>query len=516
MDNSSDFLLRMEGIDKAYRNGVTANSGVDFRVRSGEIHGLLGENGAGKTTLMKVLYGLEEKDAGTITFRGERRNFSTPDEAIRAGIGMVHQHFRLADGFSVAENVVLGREPGDGLIFDRKGAIRETRRLAEEYGFEIDAEDRIADLSVGECQITEILRLLYQGAELLILDEPTAVLTPQETEALMDSLLELAEEGHTLIFITHKIDRALEASDVVSVMRDGAIVSERLAGDVSRQRVTELMVGREISLEVEKERASPGKPVFTARNLSARSEAEVEVVKDVSFTLYEGEIFGIAAVQGNGQSELVEVIAGGRRRTGGELRFRNRPAENPDPATVRDLGVTFIPEDRMEVGLAGEATVKENLTLPYANTSGYQKGGMLRQEKLAEKARELVDEYDIRVSSIDAAVESLSGGNAQKIVIAREFSQQPDLLLAAQPTRGLDIQTRRFVWDKLLELRSGGAAILLVSSDLPEVKALSDRLAVMYEGKIVTTFKNPDEVTEEEIGLYMMGVKKEKDSSREG
>lgn len=509
MEESTDYLLSMEGISKTYPNGVQANRDVDFRVKPGEIHGLLGENGAGKTTLMKVLYGLEEMDEGKIYLDGKQQSFPSPDRAIEAGIGMVHQHFRLASSFSVAENVVLGREPRAGLTFNHRKALEITGELAEEYGFDIEAEAKVGDLSVGKRQFVEILRLLYQGAEVLILDEPTAVLTPQETSELLESMEGLASEGHTLIFITHKIQQALKASDVISVMRDGEIVAEREEPDMSEEEVSRLMVGREVSLEIEKPEVQTGEVLLEVRDLSARSEEEVPVLKEVSFSLRGGEILGVAAVQGNGQSELIEILSGLHRPTGGKIFFGGEEVRDPDPAEVRRRGTSHIPEDRMTIGVAGEATVEENLTLPYADQPGFRRAGLLWKSRLAQKARELIEGFDIRVSDGDSPVSSLSGGNMQKLILAREFSTQPEVLLAAQPTRGLDIKTIRFVWQQLLEKRSEGRGILLVSSDLPEVMALSDRIMVLYEGRIVALFHDPEKVSEEEIGLYMMGAKEQ-------
>lgn len=516
MEESADFLLEMEGIDKTYPNGVRANRDVDLRVKCGEIHGLLGENGAGKSTLMKVLYGLEDKNAGTIALNGKEREFRSPDEAIEAGIGMVHQHFRLALDYSVAENVVLGREPGSGIRFDEKRALEVTGNIAEEYGFNVNPGDKLRDLSVGKRQFVEILRLLYQGAGILILDEPTAVLTPQETEDLMSSLRHLRDEGHTMVFITHKIDRALSLSDVVSVMRDGKIVAERKNADMSNAEVSRLMVGREVSFDVEKEPVQNRGTILQVNSLSTRNEEGYEVVKNVSFSLHGGEIIGVAAVQGNGQSELVEVLAGLRRATEGEIIFKGKVVEDPDPGKLRSLGSCHVPEDRMETGVAAKGTVTENLTLPYVDDPGYSRAGFLKKSNLEKKSKELIKEYDIRVSDSESAVTSLSGGNVQKIILARELSRDPALLLAAQPTRGLDIRTKRFVWKELLARRSEGSAVLLVSSDLPEVRALSDRIAVMHEGEIVAIFEDPKDVSDEELGLYMMGTKKQKGETAGG
>ncbi len=516
MEESDEFLLEMEGIDKTYPNGVRANRDVDLRVKNREIHGLLGENGAGKSTLMKVLYGLEAKDAGTIKLDGKNREFRSPNEAIRSGVGMVHQHFKLALDFSVAENVVLGREPSSGIRFDRKQALEVSERLANEYGFDIDPGAKVKDLSVGKRQFVEILRLLYQGAEVLILDEPTAVLTPQETEDLMSSLRHLKDEGHTLVFITHKIDRALKASDVVTVMRDGEVVAGRKGTGMSDEEVSKLMVGREINLEVEKEPVQDRGAVLQVKNLSTRNEADLKVVKDVSFSLHGGEILGIAAIQGNGQSELVEVLAGLHRATEGEMIFKGEPVETSDPGKLRSIGVSHVPEDRMETGVAAEGTVTENLTLPYVDDPGYSRAGFLNKGNLKRKSKELIEEYDIRVSDSEAPVSSLSGGNVQKTILARELSRGPLLLLAAQPTRGLDIRTKRFVWNELLARRSEGTAVLLVSSDLPELRALSDRIAVMYGGEIVAVFDDPEKISDEEIGLYMMGAKRQKRKTEGG
>ena len=507
MSDSEEFFLEMEGIRKTYPNGVRANKDVDFYVRRGEVHGLVGENGAGKTTLMKVLYGLEGRDAGTVTLDGEKKRFQSPEDAIRSGIGMVHQHFRLAPGFSVAENVVLGQEPGEGPRFDFDRAVERTDELVEDFQFDLDVTSRVADLSVGKRQYAEILRLLYQGAETLVLDEPTAVLTPQETEKLLASLERLADSGHTLIFISHKIEKALAVSDVLSVMRDGEIVGERVDTKVSKAKVSRLMVGREVSLKVERQSVERGESVLEARNLTVRGEDELPLVDDVALDLHRGEILGIAAVQGNGQSELVETLTGLREPSGGEISLRGQKLEAATPKKVRALGLSYVPEDRTEIGVAEEATVIENLTLPYVGRPSFRRSGLLQEEHLRQKTEELVDKFDITVSNPDSPVSSLSGGNVQKLVLARELSREPEVLLAAQPTRGLDIKTKRFVWEELLEKRSAETGTLLVSSDLSEVRALSDRIAVMYEGRIVARFDEPDQVSDEDLGLYMMGAK---------
>lgn len=509
MSDNEEFFLEMEGIRKTYPNGVRANRDVDFYVRRGEVHGLVGENGAGKTTLMKVLYGLEDKDEGKIVLGGEEKNFRSPEDAIRSGVGMVHQHFRLAPGFSVAENVVLGQEPGKGPHFDFDRAVERTAELVEDFQFDLDVTSKVADLSVGKRQYAEILRLLYQGADTLVLDEPTAVLTPQETEKLLESLERLADSGHTLIFITHKIEKALAVSDVLSVMRDGEIVGERVDANVSQEEVSRLMVGREVSLEVDRAPAEKGELVLETRNLTVRDEDELPLVDDVSLGLHRGEILGIAAVQGNGQSELVEGLSGLREPSGGEIFLRGQKLEEVTPGKVRALGLSYVPEDRTEIGVASEATVTENLVLPWVDLPGFSRSGLLKEKQLGRKSEELIAKFDITVSNPDSPVSSLSGGNVQKLVLARELSRKPKVLLAAQPTRGLDIKTKRFVWDELLEKRSEGTGILLVSSDLPEVRALSDRIAVMYEGRIVARFDEPERVSDEDLGLFMMGTKDE-------
>lgn len=510
MSDNEEFFLEMEGICKTYPNGVRANRDVDFYVRRGEVHGLVGENGAGKTTLMKVLYGLEGREEGSITLDGEEKSFRSPEDAIRSGIGMVHQHFRLAPGFSVAENVVLGQEPGKGPRFDFDRAVEKVTELVENFQFDLDVTRKVADLSVGKRQYAEILRLLYQGADTLVLDEPTAVLTPQETERLLASLKRLADSGHTLIFITHKIEKALAVSDVLSVMRDGKIVGERIDTKVKKGEVSRLMVGREISLKVERGPAEKGEQVLETRNLTVRGEDELPLVEEVSLRLHRGEILGIAAVQGNGQSELVEALSGLREPSGGEISLRGQRLEEVTPGKVRALGLSYVPEDRTEIGVALKATVTENLTLPCVDLPGFSQSGLLKEKQLREKSEELIDKFDITVSNPDSPVSSLSGGNVQKLVLARELSREPEVLLAAQPTRGLDIKTKRFVWDELLEKRSEGTGILLVSSDLPEVRALSDRIAVMYEGRIVARFDEPGRVDDEDLGLFMMGSKDER------
>ena len=501
---SAGNAVEMRGITKEFP-GVIANDKVDFAVRAGEIHALVGENGAGKSTLMNILYGLVHADSGEILIDGRTAHIGGPRDAISQGIGMVHQHFMLIPVFTVGENVMLGREPVTGPgFFDRAKARQEIAKLTREYGLALDPDATMADLPVGLQQRAEIVKVLYRGANILILDEPTGVLTPQETKELFGVLRGLLKTGKTIIFISHKLREVLEISDRITVMRRGKVVGHLVTKDTTEQEIATMMVGREVLLRVDKKPAQPGPVTFKVENLTASSDRGVPALKGVSFELRQGEILGIAGVEGNGQSELVEVLAGTRRATGGRVLLADKDVTAFDARTERDAGIAFIPEDRRGTGLVLNYSVADNLILGRQRSPKFAwRELVLRLVAIREWARRLVKEFDIRTPSIESAARNLSGGNQQKIIVAREMASRPKVLLAAQPTRGVDIGAIEFIHRRLVAERDEGTAVLLVSAELDEIRSLSDRIAVIYEGKIVSI--EPGDAPEERLGLLMTG-----------
>jgi len=501
---SAGNAVEMRGITKEFP-GVIANDKVDLAVREGEIHALVGENGAGKTTLMNVLYGLVHADSGEILIDGKPAHIGGARDAIAHGIGMVHQHFMLIPVFTVGENVMLGREPVTGPdFFDRAKAREEIAKLTREYGLALDPDARMADLPVGLQQRAEIVKVLYRGANILVLDEPTGVLTPQESKELFGVLRGLVKTGKTIIFISHKLREVLEISDRITVMRRGKVVGHLVTKDTTEQEIATMMVGREVLLRVDKKPAQPGPVTFKVENLTASSDRGVPALKGVSFELRQGEILGIAGVEGNGQSELVEVLAGTRRATGGRVLLADKDVTAFDARTERDAGIAFIPEDRRGTGLVLNYSVADNLILGRQRSPKFAwRELVLRLVAIREWARRLVKEFDIRTPSIESAARNLSGGNQQKIIVAREMASRPKVLLAAQPTRGVDIGAIEFIHRRLVAERDEGTAVLLVSAELDEIRSLSDRIAVIYEGKIVSI--EPGDAPEERLGLLMTG-----------
>ena len=501
-----DSLIRMEGISKRFP-GVLANDSVDFSVEQGEIHALVGENGAGKTTLMKILYGLYSRDKGKIYFEDEPVKIEDPKAANRLGIGMVHQHFMLVPPLSVVDNITLGREIADYGVLDREKAKESIQDLASSIGFDIDPEARIEELSVGARQRIEILKVLFREAEVLILDEPTAVLTPQEVESLYKILDNLQEQGKTIIFITHKLNEVMDIADRVTVMRDGEDVGTKEVRDTSKNELANMMVGREVLLRVEKQEVEPGEELLRAENLSVAGE-EGALVDDVSFTIREGEILGVAGVQGNGQTELIESLTGIEGFSDGTVEIRDTDYTEANGKELREAGMGHIPEDRLDRGLITDFTVTENLVLGYHTFERYSSRVFLKPKAMESYAENAVKEFDIKTPSTGTLVESLSGGNQQKLIVARELSQKPELLIAAQPTRGIDVGAIEFVHKRLMEEKAKGKGILLVSSELDEIMSLSDRIAVMYEGEFTAIF-DAEETTKEELGIYMTGSKRQ-------
>ena len=496
--------VEMRGITKAWP-GVVANSDVDLEVRAGEIHALVGENGAGKSTLMNILYGLIHPDSGEILINGKTTRIAGPRDAIAQGIGMVHQHFMLIPVFTVGENIMLGREPvAAGVIYDRAKAHREIAELTKSYGLALDSEARTGDLPVGLQQRVEIVKVLYRGANILILDEPTGVLTPQESKELFGVLRGLVKGGKTIIFISHKLKEVLDISDRITVMRRGKVVGHLITKDTNEEEIATAMVGREVLLRVDKKPAKPGAVTFRVENLTASSDRGVPALKGISFELRQGEILGIAGVEGNGQSELVEVLAGTRTATGGKVWLADKDVTAFDARTERHAGIAHIPEDRRGAGLVLNYSIAENMILGRQRDEPFSWHHLvLLLDAIRSWATRLVKEFDIRTPNIDVPARSLSGGNQQKIIVAREMASQPKVLLASQPTRGVDIGAIEFIHRRIVAERDGGAAVLLVSAELDEIRSLSDRIAVLYEGQIVSI--EPGDAPEERLGLLMTG-----------
>jgi len=505
---TSEPIVQMRGIVKRFP-GVVANAGVDFDLMPGEVHALLGENGAGKTTLMNVLYGLHTPDAGEIRLRGRRVAFASANDAIAHGLGMVHQHFMLVNPFTVAENIVLGQRSRRGPLLEKRSVVYERlRALSEQYHLAIDPSAEVWTLSVGEQQRVEILKALYRGAEVLILDEPTAVLTPQEVEGLLQTLQQLTREGKSIVFISHKLGEVLAASDRITVLRDGKVVDTVRAHDTDQQALARMMVGRDVVLRVSKPPARPGEVLLSVQGVHALSDRGLPALRGVSFQVRAGEILGIAGVAGNGQSELEEVIAGLRRVTAGRIAICGHETANRRPAEVSRAGLAHIPSDRYRLGLLKDFPVAENLFLQRIGEPPFTRHGWLDQAIIQAAARELAAAYDVRTPSVAAHAGTLSGGNAQKMILARELARNPKVLLAAQPTRGLDVSAIEYVHRRLIEQRDKGVGIVLISTELDEILALSDRIAVMYEGEIVGMV-DAEGADVNEIGLMMAGSKRQ-------
>ena len=499
--------IELRGIDKWFGE-VHANRDVSLVVRRGTIHGVVGENGAGKSTLMGILYGYYQPDRGEILVGGRSAVVRSAQDALAAGIGMVHQHFMLVEPFTVLENVVLGVEGAFRLGAGMNRARAELERLGREYHLEVDPDARVADLGVGQRQRVEILKALYRGADLLILDEPTAVLTPQEADHLFRILASLRSEGKTVLLITHKLREILEVTDVVTVMRQGHVVATLPTAATTPEQLAELMVGRKVSLRVDKTPARPGEPVLEVTDLVVEDGLGVERVKGVSFTVRRGEIVGVAGVAGNGQSELLEALAGIRPVKSGQIRLKANSlvdAEARSPRRLRRLGLSHVPEDRHRMGLIIPFVARESAILGYHDESTYNGAIRLRRSAVASSWERQVAEYDIRPGSGVLPTSAFSGGNQQKIVLARELDRNPDLLLVGQPTRGVDIGAIEFIHRRLVALRDAGKALLLVSVELDEILALADRILVMHDGRIVGDVSRAA-ATERTLGLMMAGV----------
>ena len=499
-----EYILRVKGISKRFGN-IQANDNVCLDVKKGEVHAILGENGAGKSTLMNIIYGLYTPDSGEIYFEGQKLEVKGPHEAIEKGIGMVHQHFMLIPVFTVAENIVLGFEP-KGFRFNVQEAEKKILEISKKYNLEIDPKAKVGDLSVGMQQRVEILKAFYRDARLLILDEPTAMLTPQETRELFKIINNLKAQGISILFISHKLDEVMEISDRVTVMKRGKTIKTLNTKETSEQELANLMVGREVKLVVEKNKPRLGETVLKVENLSVKLKNGVEKVKDVSFEVRRGEILGIAGVDGNGQNELVEAIVGLISSTG-RIIFNGQEIQNLPTRKRYEKGIAYIPADRQQDGLVLNFTVAENIVLKRYYKKPYSNRGFLNYKAIISEADKLIHEFDVRPPDYKLFAKNLSGGNQQKVILAREFSSSPDLLIAVQPTRGMDVGAIEYIHRKLIELRDSGKAILLVSLELDEILNLSDRIAVMYSGEIMDIIDSKN-ATREQIGLLMIGKKK--------
>lgn len=498
-------LVSLRGITKSFP-GVLANAGVDFEAKKGEIHALLGENGAGKSTLMNILTGLYRPDEGEIWIKGQKVVFRSPKDAIAAGIGMVHQHFRLVQPFSVAENLILG-SPRAKTILNMKAVEKEITSISKKFGLEVDARAKIWQLSIGEQQRVEIIKMLYRGADILILDEPTAVLTPQEAEQLFQTLRMMADEGRTVIIITHKLHEVMAIAERVTVLRGGKHMGTVNKNATTKQELTKMMVGKEIELSSNVDDYTPGENVLSLENITALNDKGYLALKNINLTVQKREILGIAGVAGNGQRELAEVVTGLRKMQSGILKINGTDYGRSSPRQIIDASVVHIPEDRLGMGLVPSLGAVENIMIKEYRNKEMNKGLFLNYKLLKQKTSELIEEFGVKTAELDAPVKLMSGGNLQRLLIAREISSQPKLIVASYPVRGLDVGAIEAVHRILLEQRKAGTAILLISEELEEIFALADRVAVMYEGEIMGILKTC-EATVEEVGLMMAGSRK--------
>ena len=500
--------VKMKNITKKFGE-VVANDKVDLSVKKGEIHSILGENGAGKSTLMKILFGLYTKDNGEIFINNKKVDINSPSIAINLGIGMIHQHFMLVNRLSVTENIIAGQEPiANNLFIDKESARTKVKELAERYNFKINPEAKIEDLSVGEQQRVEILKALYRDAEILILDEPTAVLTPQEVEEFFGVLNTLKEAGKTIIFITHKLEETMKISDRITILRGGKKISELKTEETDSNELARMMVGHEVDFSVDKDKIKSGEDVLRLEDINAYNERNFLNLKNINFKVDEGEILGVAGVEGNGQLELEEIIMGLMNFKSGTIYFKDKDISHYSTSKRRKLGIAHIPSDRLKRGMIKGFNLGENIILGSEWQKPFAKNGILNKERIYKYSDKIIENFDIRTTGSKSPARDLSGGNQQKLVLGRELSREPELLIVAQPTRGVDVGAREFIHDLLLEMRSEGKAILLISSELDEITKLSDRILVLFEGQIVAN-DEAEKFTREELGLLMAGHKEE-------
>lgn len=504
----NEFVLRAKGITKQFP-GVLANDHVDFDLRKGEIHALLGENGAGKTTLMNIIYGLYHSDSGEIIVNEQSAIFSSPRDAIDKGIGMVHQHFMLIPVFTITENIMLGVETLKGITLDRKKVTQELIKLSKEFKLEINPDDFVEGLPVGVQQRVEIIKALYRNAEILILDEPTAILTPQEVEELYHVMRKLTNRGISIIFITHKLKEVLAIADRITVMRDGKVVGTVLPEKTDESHLAKMMVGREVILKVEKKPAKLEETILLVDKLKILDDRDITVVDEISFDIRVGEILGIAGVQGNGQSQLVEALTGLRKIESGEVHFNGIKGSGRSSRPLIENGLAHIPEDRQRFGLVLQFNIADNLILCTYYQSPFAKHGVIQNTNILSNAEKLIQRFDIRTPGPLVNTSTLSGGNQQKVIVAREFSRPIKLLIANQPTRGLDVGSIEYIHRQIVGMRDKGIGVLLVSAELDEIMALSDRIAVMYRGQIMDILPAKG-ATKEKLGLLMAGIHPDK------
>lgn len=502
-------ILEAKNITKVYPGGVVANHNVNLEIRKGEVHALVGENGAGKSTLMKMLFGMLTPTEGQIFVDGKEVHFSASGDAIAAGLGMIHQHFMQVPSMTVAENLILGAETGTALKVDRKKAEEITKELSEKYNLKVNAQEKVEDISLAMRQKLEILKALYRGAHILILDEPTAVLTPQETEELFEQLKLLRENGHTIIFISHKLNEVKALCNRMTILRDGKTMGTYDISDLDEKEISRLMVGRDVSLAIEKEEEEFGKTVFSVKDLVYADQFGKTRLDHVSFSIREGEILGIAGIDGNGQSELVEAIVGTLKPQNGAVFLKGTDISAYSILKRQESGISHVSEDRMKYGTAPKLTLEDNTISKVYYTDKLKTRGFIDSKKVNQFTNKILEEFMVKYDNSKQAVSELSGGNVQKLVVGREFDYQPDLLIMNQPTRGIDVGAIEFIRKKIVEMRRQRKAILLVSADLGEVLSLSDTILVMHEGRIVGYIDDVKNTSENDLGLYMLGVKED-------
>ena len=506
----AETILKLDKVTKVYGNGTVANRDINIEFAKGEIHSIVGENGAGKSTLMKIIFGIEAPSSGIVTYKGKEVHFKSSMDAIEAGIGMVHQHFMLIPSFSVVDNIILGSEPKNGIFINTKEATKVCQELSDKYNFDVDVTQKVSELSVGKRQKVEILKTLYRNAELIILDEPTSVLTPQETEQLFEQLQSFTKQGKTIIFISHKLEEVKQISNRITVMRNGVSKGTYNNEDLTMAQLTNLIVGRDVETNFEGFKKHPdlnNEKALIVENLTLK-HANKAVLDNVSFSVKRGEILGIAGVEGNGQADLVKCIAG-LQEVGytGKITICGKDVTEATVKERRNAGMAYIPEDRMGDGIAAELPITDNMISSYYDRKDINSALFMNQKEIDKISDKLIEEFEVKTEHNKINVGSLSGGNIQKVVVAREYNTDCKFMIAEQPTHGIDIGSAETVHHKLIEMRNGGAGILLVSADLDEVINLSDRILVMYNGKIAGYFPDANKVDAQELGLYMLGVK---------
>lgn len=502
-------ILEAKNITKVYPGGVVANHNVNLEIRKGEIHALVGENGAGKSTLMKMLFGMITPTEGSIYVDGKEVHFSSSSDAIAAGLGMVHQHFMQVPSMTVAENLILGAEPGSSMRVNRKKAVEITRELSEKYNLAVDATEKVEDISLAMRQKLEILKALYRGAHILILDEPTAVLTPQETKELFEQLKLLRDSGHTIIFISHKLNEVKSLCNRMTILRDGKTMGTYEISDLDEQEISRLMVGRDVSLDIEKEPADFGKPVFSVKDLLYVDQFGKTRLDHVSFSIREGQILGIAGIDGNGQSELVEAIVGTLKLQGGNVHLNGEDLTHSSVLKRQEAGISHVSEDRMRYGTDPKLSLEDNTISKIYYTDKLKTRRFIDRKKVSAYTNRILEEFLVKYDNAQQSAAELSGGNVQKMIVGREFDYEPDLLIMNQPTRGIDVGAIEFIRQKIIEMRKKKKAVLLVSADLGEIFSLSDTILVMHEGRIVGYIDDVKNTSEKDLGLYMLGVKED-------